>query len=252
MSQVTAAEARPVALRPPRSERIGELWHGLKHNPTALFGFFLIGVLLVCAAIPSIVAPHEPYGVDFRLESQSPTWSHPFGTDQFGQDILSRVIYGARLDLRIAISAVAISLVIGTLIGAISGYVGGLTDESRDALHGHPAGVSPLHLRDGDRLRDGPGHQHGHHRDRRAEHPRLRAADAQRDALAPNPASTRWRRRSVGANHRIILFRHLVPELPGADLRDVDAAIWLGDSGSGRAFVHRARRRDVPGPNGAR
>lgn len=210
MSQATAAEARPVALRPPRSEQIGEIWHGLKHNPTALFGFVLIGVLLVCAAIPSIVAPHEPYGVDFRLESQSPTWSHPFGTDQFGQDILSRVIYGARLDLRIAISAVTISLVIGTLIGAVSGYIGGLTDEIAmrfmDIAQAFPRFIFAM----GIAFAMGPGistviiatsvlNIPGYARLMRSM---MLSAKSSQYAMAA---------RSVGARHRIILMRHLVP-----------------------------------------
>src|SRR5688572_9560459 len=85
-------EQRVIALRPPKTERFGEVWHSLKRNPTALFGFLLVGVLLLCAAFPSWIAPYEPYGVNFALESAPPSWDHPFGADQFGQDILSRVI----------------------------------------------------------------------------------------------------------------------------------------------------------------
>src|SRR3954470_7554759 len=120
---IGGTETKVVALRPPRTERLGDLWHALKRNPTALFGFVLVGILLICAAVPSLVAPYEPYGVNFDLEAAPPSWAHPFGADQFGQDILSRVIYGARIDLLIALSAVVVSLVIGTFIGSISAYV---------------------------------------------------------------------------------------------------------------------------------
>src|SRR5215216_4736216 len=127
--EIGSAEPRVIALRPPKTERLGEIWHALRRNPTALFGLFLVGVLLLCAAFPSLIAPYEPYGVNFELESAPPSWSHPFGADQFGQDILSRVIYGARIDLQIALSAVIISLLIGTAIGSMSAYIGGFTDE---------------------------------------------------------------------------------------------------------------------------
>src|SRR5215208_4931847 len=127
--EIGSAEPRVIALRPPKTERLGEICHALRRNPTALFGLFLVGVLLLCAAFPSLIAPYEPYGVNFELESAPPSWSHPFGADQFGQDILSRVIYGARIDLLIALSAVAVSLAIGGVIGAISAYIGGMTDE---------------------------------------------------------------------------------------------------------------------------
>src|SRR5436190_20773530 len=137
-----AQDARMVSLRPPRTERIGEIWHALRRNPTAIFGFFLIGVLVLCAAFPSLLAPYAPYGVNFDLEAAPPSWSHPFGCDIFGQDVLSRVIYGARIDLTIAVFAVVLSLTVGALIGALSGYAGGLFDEFAmrvmDILQGFP------------------------------------------------------------------------------------------------------------------
>ena len=203
-------EARVMALRPPRTERLGEIWHALRRNPTALFGFFLVGVLLVCAAIPSVVAPYEPYGVDFALESAPPSWSHPFGTDAFGQDILSRVIYGARLDLRIALEAVLISLAIGTIYGAISAYVGGLTDEVSmrfmDILQAFPRFIFAM----GIAYAIGPGistviiatavlNIPGYARLMRGV---LLSAKSSQYAMAA---------RSIGARHRVILGRHLIP-----------------------------------------
>lgn len=203
-----------VSLRPPRAERLGEIWYALRRNPTGLVGFALVGVLLGCALAPSLIAPYEPYGVDFRLESQPPSWSHPFGTDQFGQDILSRVIYGARLDLIIALSAVAISMVIGTLIGAVSGYIGGLSDEvsmrGMDILQAFPRFIFAM----GVAFAIGPGistvviatamlNIPGYARLMRSV---ILSAKASQYATAA---------RSIGGSHRMILLRHLLPNCIG-------------------------------------
>jgi len=160
--------------------------------------------------MPSLIAPYEPYGVDFRLESQPPSWSHPFGTDQFGQDILSRVIYGARLDLIIALSAVVISMVIGTMIGAVSGYIGGFSDEvsmrGMDILQAFPRFIFAM----GIAFAIGPGistvvmatailNIPGYARLMRSV---MLSAKASQYAMAA---------RSIGGSHRTILFRHLIP-----------------------------------------
>jgi peptide/nickel transport system permease protein len=207
---IGAPESRVVALRPPKTERLGEMWHALKRNPTALLGFFLVGVLLICAAVPSWIAPYEPYGVNFDLEAASPSWKHPFGADQFGQDILSRVIYGARLDLQIALSAVVISLLIGTMIGSISAYIGGFTDEASmrtmDILQAFPRFIFAM----GIAYAIGPGistviiatsvlNIPGYARLMRSV---MLSAKASQYAMAA---------RAVGANHRMILLRHLIP-----------------------------------------
>ncbi|MCC6792723.1 MAG: ABC transporter permease [Thermomicrobiales bacterium] len=203
-----------LALRPPRGERLGDLWHALRRNPTALFGLFLVGILLLCAAFPGWLAPHDPYDIDFRRESQPPSWSHPFGTNVDGQDILSRVIYGARIDLRIALSAVITSLVVGTLIGAVSAYIGGFYDEVSmrvmDILQAFPRFIFAM----GIAFALGPGistviiatavlNVPGYARLMRSV---MLSAKASQYAMAA---------RAVGANHRMILFKHLVPNCMG-------------------------------------
>jgi peptide/nickel transport system permease protein len=209
------APAGPVAaLRPPWTDRLQEVWYALRRNPTALFGFGLIGVLLICAIFAPIVAPYEPYGVDFSRAAQSPSWRHPFGTDAFGQDILSRVIFGARLDLLIALAAVVVSMTIGTLIGATSSYVGGLTDEvsmrGMDILQAFPRFIFAM----GIAYAIGPGiwtviiatsvlNIPGYARLMRSV---LLSAKQSQYAMAA---------RAIGARHRIILLRHLVPNCLG-------------------------------------
>jgi len=87
-------------------------------------------VLLVCLAVfaPSI-APYDPAATNARVGLQSPSRAHLMGTDQLGRDILSRIAHGARLSMVVAVAAVGISMVIGTLLGLVTGYRRGLVDD---------------------------------------------------------------------------------------------------------------------------
>ncbi len=82
------------------------------------------------AVLAPLLAPYDPRAqLDIvNLQSQSPSFAHPLGTDTFSRDVLSRLIFGTRVSLSIALSAVAIAVTLGTLIGAIAGYNGGLID----------------------------------------------------------------------------------------------------------------------------
>lgn len=91
-------------------------------------GGLIFGFMLVCAAFPWAIAPHDPLVFDFAALMAPPSWEHPFGTDQFGRDILSRVIWAARIDLQIAVLAVAGPLLIGGLLGLLAGWQGGWAD----------------------------------------------------------------------------------------------------------------------------
>jgi peptide/nickel transport system permease protein len=93
----------------------------LKH-PTGMTGAVIIGLLLVFALFGQAIAPYDPTAMSFGEEFASPSWAHPFGTDDFGRDILSRVLYGARISLLVGIIAVSIATVIGSTLGMIAGY----------------------------------------------------------------------------------------------------------------------------------
>lgn len=95
----------------------------------ALFaGTLILLVLLACALTPGFIAPYPPDAFDYRALLQPPSLAHPFGTDNFGRDILSRTIWAARIDLQIAIFGTLFPAVFGTLAGALIGYAGGLVD----------------------------------------------------------------------------------------------------------------------------
>jgi peptide/nickel transport system permease protein len=91
-------------------------------------GGAIFGLMLICAAFPGLVAPHDPLAFDFAALMAPPSWDHPLGTDQFGRDILSRVIWGARIDLQIAVFAVAGPLLVGGTLGLLAGYHHGWID----------------------------------------------------------------------------------------------------------------------------
>ena len=81
-----------------------------------------------CAALPGWIAPYDPIVSDFQALMQPPSHAHLFGTDNLGRDILSRVIWAARVDLAIAVLSTIFALLFGTVVGALIGYYGGLLD----------------------------------------------------------------------------------------------------------------------------
>jgi peptide/nickel transport system permease protein len=94
----------------------------------AMIGAIILGIMTICAIFAPLLAPYDPNTIDLRHISESPSSEHWFGTDNVGRDIFSRVLYGARISLSVGVVAVSIYLTIGFVLGAISGYFGGLTD----------------------------------------------------------------------------------------------------------------------------
>jgi ABC-type dipeptide/oligopeptide/nickel transport system permease subunit len=101
----------------------------LVHQPASLIGGVILLVLILAALFAPLLTPHDPAKLSPREARQPPSWEHPLGTDHFGRDELTRILYGGRLSLRIGLVAVAIGLGIGGLLGAVAGYRGGWLDE---------------------------------------------------------------------------------------------------------------------------
>lgn len=97
-------------------------------QPIAAFALFLIFILTLCSFFAELVAPYDPYTIDFGLLLQPPSAEHWFGTDNFGRDVFTRVLYGARTALTIGILSSALGSIIGGAIGLISAYYGGRFD----------------------------------------------------------------------------------------------------------------------------
>ena len=101
----------------------------LRLRPNALAGLVLAGLTLIAAFVGQIAPPADPIKPDFLAQLQSPSPAHPMGTDQFGRDVLSRVLAGAGVSLFVALTTVAVALALGTVLGALAGFHGGLIDK---------------------------------------------------------------------------------------------------------------------------
>lgn len=97
-------------------------------NPLAALGVVLVILLVIFAIFAPLIAPHDPAQLDLATRLQPPSHLHWFGTDELGRDILSRVIYGARISMLVGTSVVAASLFLGLVFGSIAGYYGGRVD----------------------------------------------------------------------------------------------------------------------------
>lgn len=129
-------------LRPARP-RWRETLSLLVHNPTALVASVVLLLIVVVAVFDDTLAPEGPNEISVEDRLQSPSWEHPFGTDDLGRDILSRVILGASVSLRVGFLAVGFALVVGSLIGLLAGYYGRWVDDVlmrfMDVLFAFPA-----------------------------------------------------------------------------------------------------------------
>ena len=127
-----------VALAPVRPWRERE-WVGLlrrlARRRTALFGLAVVAAVALTAILAPVVSPFDPLEQDISQRLREPGWQdahgrvHPLGTDHLGRDILARIIYGSRVALLVGIAAVAISGVLGLMIGLVAGYFGGRVDD---------------------------------------------------------------------------------------------------------------------------
>lgn len=102
--------------------------YGRRITGLALIGFVALGLVLVMAILGPEIAPYDPNRPNPAVTLQPPSREHLMGTDQYGRDVFSRVLYAARLDLRIAISITAIAMVVGTLVGGLIGFYGGVLE----------------------------------------------------------------------------------------------------------------------------
>ena len=115
------------AVEKPESQ-LREMWESLWANKAAVAGLFIIGFLALVALLGPWIMPYDPNLQDMTNTFVPPCAEHWFGTDQLGRDIFSRIISGTRISLTVGVTAVAISLTVGIVLGSIAGYRGGLAD----------------------------------------------------------------------------------------------------------------------------
>ncbi len=113
----------------PAAARRGErLLRAIRLNPLAAIGIALVIVFTTLAVFAPWIAPQDPAHIDLPARLARPSTAHWFGTDELGRDILSRIIYGARISMLVGSNVVAISLLLGLIVGCIAGYYGGRVD----------------------------------------------------------------------------------------------------------------------------
>lgn len=119
-------------------------------NRLALVGAVIIGVGLLTAIFAPLIATHDPYEIDVANRLAGPSWEHWLGTDSYGRDMYSRIVYGARTAFLVAIGAVAMGAVIGIPLGAMSGYAGRWIDSAlmraMDAIMAFPGRLLAIAL----------------------------------------------------------------------------------------------------------
>jgi len=126
---VAVAKGSP-EIRHPLIEQLGQLWR----NKTAVAGLIIVVLFLLAAVFAPQLSPYDPLDTSLYDQLKPPAWAeggttaHLLGTDDLGRDILSRIIWGARVSLLVAVVSVAIAFVTGTFIGALSGYYKGTLD----------------------------------------------------------------------------------------------------------------------------
>ena len=119
--------AAPVT--PPKQTSIfGHARHVIGANPVTGFAFALFALIVLCAVFGPLITPYDPLASDVVAKLQPPSVHHWFGTDEYGRDILSRVMVATRLDLGIAVFSVALVFALGGLSGVAAGFFGGWTD----------------------------------------------------------------------------------------------------------------------------
>jgi peptide/nickel transport system permease protein len=131
MAEDAASVRVPVLpLDAPRETLWGETLRRFRRHRLAMVGALVLG-LMVTAVLAGPLLYRVPINdIDFRAKLQGPSWTHPLGTDDLGQDLLARMLYGGRISIAVGVAAMLIAISVGTLVGAVSGYVGGAIDHA--------------------------------------------------------------------------------------------------------------------------
>ncbi|HZG81474.1 MAG TPA: ABC transporter permease subunit [Brevibacillus sp.] len=111
------------------AKTVNPFWYKIRRNPLTLLGLFLLLLILLLSIFAPLISPYEPTKINIPERFAPPSADHWFGTDEVGRDIFTRILYGARLSLGVGVAVVVGAGVIGTIIGAISGYFGGRIDQ---------------------------------------------------------------------------------------------------------------------------
>lgn len=138
---MTTPPPAPIADRRPRKGRslAARLWR----NPMARLGMIISAAVILAALIGPALAPYDPVAITLAERFQTPGSAHLMGADHLGRDIFTRILYGARISLQVGVVSVALGTLVGLILGALAGYLGGRVDTAimavMDAIYAFPA-----------------------------------------------------------------------------------------------------------------
>jgi peptide/nickel transport system permease protein len=130
----TASEAVHGAMAVPRPRAARSLWQEtwrrFRRHRLAIVGASVLAVMVVAVLVGPLVYRVPIDDIDFKAKLKGPSWAHPLGTDDLGQDLLARMLYGGRISLAVGVAAMLIAISVGTAVGAVAGHAGGWMDQS--------------------------------------------------------------------------------------------------------------------------
>ncbi len=107
-----------------------ETWRRFRRHRLAIFGAAVLAVMLVAVVLGPVAYRVPINDIDFKAKLKGPSWTHPLGTDDLGQDVLARMLYGGRISLAVGVAAMLIAITLGTAVGAVAGQMGGAMDHT--------------------------------------------------------------------------------------------------------------------------
>lgn len=119
-----------ISLSASQKQRYARFVRKFRRNTKAMIGLTIVLTLVLVAVFAPYIAPYSISETSIEDRTEAPSLEHPFGTDDLGRDIFSRVVMGSRISLYVGFGAITAALIVGTVIGVISGYFGGLVDET--------------------------------------------------------------------------------------------------------------------------
>src|ERR1700682_5816066 len=119
-----------VITRRPAESLAGEAWRRFRRHRLATFGAAMLGIMVLAVLLGPFVYRVPINEIDFKAKLKTPSWAHPMGTDDLGQDVLARMLYGGRISLAVGVAAMLIAITVGTAVGALSGQAGGVVDHA--------------------------------------------------------------------------------------------------------------------------
>jgi peptide/nickel transport system permease protein len=117
-------------LGPASRSYVSDVWRRLRRSPGAIFGLGIVAAIVLAALFAPLLAHADPLAQNLAQSQAPPSAEHWFGTDKLGRDLFARILYGARISIRIGFLAVGIAITVGTFLGVVAGYVGGKVEEA--------------------------------------------------------------------------------------------------------------------------